>query len=210
MNLLTHYAILAVISGFSESFQMDSIDENINENRIFGGHTASPGQFPYQVSLRTRGRAKNMTAGWFRHQCGGSIISNRWILSAAHCTQDYYSNASWVTVAVGAHRIMEDGQIYILDRIVNHPAFIPAHLHNDLSLLRTVEGIQFNQIVQSVPLRRRFVDEGAKSIVSGWGQTEKQVQKKLGRIFNFSNPGGIKTRKIDNFCNISIKNVIKL
>ena len=45
------------------------------EGRIVGGSQASPGQFPYQVSLRSSTNS---------HFCGGSIINARYILTAAH------------------------------------------------------------------------------------------------------------------------------
>ena len=44
-------------------------------NRITGGSLASRGQFPWQVGLIING-------GSF---CGGSLISSRWVLTAAHC-----------------------------------------------------------------------------------------------------------------------------
>uniref|UniRef100_A0A8C9EXZ1 Peptidase S1 domain-containing protein n=1 Tax=Pavo cristatus TaxID=9049 RepID=A0A8C9EXZ1_PAVCR len=45
---------------------------------IIGGTDSSPGEWPWQVSLHVKLSRR-------RHLCGGSIISNQWILTAAHC-----------------------------------------------------------------------------------------------------------------------------
>ncbi|XP_053594605.1 chymotrypsin-2 [Microplitis demolitor] len=46
-----------------------------SQTRVVGGQNSSDGEFPYIVSIRFR----NI------HVCGGTIVSNRYILSAAHC-----------------------------------------------------------------------------------------------------------------------------
>jgi len=48
-----------------------------------GGNNAVAGSYPWQVGITT--------AGGSRPYCGGSLISNKWILTAAHCVDDKVS-----------------------------------------------------------------------------------------------------------------------
>ena len=59
-----------------------SIEDPEFNLRIIGGHDAKHGQFPYQVSIQ---KYSYPTYANNSHICGGSIIDERWILTAAHC-----------------------------------------------------------------------------------------------------------------------------
>lgn len=50
-----------------------------SQARITGGNSATPGQWPWQVSILYDGN----------HVCGGSLVSEQWVLSAAHCFPRY-------------------------------------------------------------------------------------------------------------------------
>lgn len=164
------FAISAVIIEASECFRLNSLEENINDDRIIGGQTAKPGQFPYMAALRQ----KHGTV-FQKHRCGGGILSSRSIITCAHCTQGEFSNISNLVIAAGSHERFYDGQIYYLDRIVNHPAFNETgRLRNDISLLRTIKRIQFNTLVQSISLRKQFVGADVAAVISCWGDVEEQ------------------------------------
>lgn len=171
MNFYTLLFVFAVLLGSSMGFGLDRWAGNVNDERIINGSTARPGQFPYQVSLRYFGKVcPNCTTGW-RHSCGGILISNRWVLSAAHCT--ITTNPRSVRTFVGAHHLFNDGRGYEVDRVVNHPRYNLVGIRNDISLLRTSVAIQFNNNVKPIPLRRQFVGAGVASVVSGWGYSQQ-------------------------------------
>ena len=54
---------------------------NGRNGRIVGGNVASYAEWPWQVSLR------HYKSGQFKHECGGAVITNRWIITAAHCVE---------------------------------------------------------------------------------------------------------------------------
>ncbi|XP_052890036.1 chymotrypsin-2-like [Anopheles moucheti] len=131
-----------------------------NGGRIVGGYDAVAGQFPYQVSLR---RPPNF------HFCGGSIIGPRWILSAAHCTISM--EPADLNVYVGSVLLASGGVYHPTMRIVNHPLYDPDTIENDISLIQTVEPIEFNEDTQPIGLPTTNLEAGTGATISGWGRS---------------------------------------
>lgn len=168
--------LLFVTHGFRES---DAVAVRFPEDlvafglgRIVGGQEALVGQFPHQVSLRVR-----TTDNMFWHCCGGSIIANRFILTAAHCYPRNI-NPDNVRVVVGTHEnTYRNGTVHRVKRWIRHenytvnlknPQFI---IRNDIALVEVTQNITFNQFVAPIRLHRGFINGGQISIASGWGYT---------------------------------------
>lgn len=171
MNTIALFAVLtATMIGSSTSHRLSSVVRSTGDDRIINGETSNPGQFPYLVSLRVFD-VRNSTVV-YHHICGGSIISDRWILTAAHCMIRPPSN---IAIFAGAHHVANDGQLYRVERIVNHPEYDAILGLCDISLLRTLKTIEFNKFVRAIPLGKRFVKADVASITSGWGRYRNAV-----------------------------------
>lgn len=134
-------------------------DDDVN-NRIVGGQTAEPNQFPYQVSLR--GKAAN------NHFCGGSIIRVNWILSAAHCLINTDPDA--FIIVAGAHYRTERTSVYDAVEVIIHENYTAYNLRNDISVARTAIDIVFSPTVQPISIGDgSYVGAGLIGRASGWG-----------------------------------------
>ncbi|KAM7433611.1 hypothetical protein ABFA07_016185 [Porites harrisoni] len=133
--------------------------------RVVNGENAAPHAWPWQISLRVNGR----------HICGGSLIKNDWVVTAAHCV---YRNPrpSGYTVVVGAHRRTGSTAVqrtFRLKRLFKHEQFNTRNLRNDIALLQLEKPISASSKVNTVCLPRSGskVKEGTRCYITGWGRT---------------------------------------
>ncbi|KAK7865648.1 hypothetical protein R5R35_006905 [Gryllus longicercus] len=130
--------------------------------RVISGIQATRGQFPYQVALYLNGRSF----------CGGSLISTRWVLTAAHCA----SGISTFTVYLGAQNLNaanEEGRVIIetTSKIV-HPSYSSLLISNDVAVVNLNQDVQLNNLIQTISLASGSnLFEGSAARVSGWGKT---------------------------------------
>jgi trypsin len=153
--VLAVLAVVAIASPLSEALFE-------REGRIVGGSNAAPGQFPYQVSLR------NTVDQNGAHFCGGSIINNRWILSAAQCTFGRADRS--IRCFVGTNLLSGGGVMHLSNRVISHPAYNPQTSDNDVSVIQTATAI-WHLDAQPIALGSTFVGGGVNAVITGWGGT---------------------------------------
>jgi len=147
--------------GNETSSKNESFDFGGNP-RIVGGSEASPGMFPWQCLYRA-------TTGGL---CGCSVISPRWVLTAAHCTIG--TPASRMRISMGiTNRRRDIGQNFFVDLKIEHEDYNPSTLENDIALLFLDRPATFNSLVRniSIPPQGSDVTIGKSCVISGWGTT---------------------------------------
>ncbi|XP_013100308.1 serine protease 1 [Stomoxys calcitrans] len=137
-----------------------------SEGRITNGHDAAVGQFPYQVGLSLKVSA--LSSAW----CGGSLIGNKWVLTAAHCTDGISS----VTVYLGAtvRTSAEVTHTVGKDDIIIHANWSSKTLKNDISLIK-IPSVTYTSKIKAVKLPAISTSystyAGDEAVASGWGRT---------------------------------------
>nr|XP_033775279.1 suppressor of tumorigenicity 14 protein isoform X2 [Geotrypetes seraphini] len=143
------------------------------KGRIVGGVDAYVGEWPWQVSLHTSVDGK--------HVCGASLVSNKWLVSAAHCFQDLdgqrYSDPTKWTAFLGLHtqKSLDSKDVVVvkIKRIVAHRNFNDYDYDSDIAVLELEKAVQFSNTIQPICLPDATYDfsVGKSMWVTGWGRT---------------------------------------
>lgn len=134
------------------------------KTRIVGGETASPGSWPWQVSLQRNGFPF----------CGGSLVTDQWILTAAHCFQGSGDTTSGLMAVLGEDSISVSSPNQVsksVSEIINHPSYDSSNNDNDMCLLKLSSGVNFTNYIQPVCLTaaNTVPSTGSDVWVTGWG-----------------------------------------
>lgn len=133
--------------------------------KIAGGRPADPGEYPWMAALIT----KNAASGAF---CGGVLITDRHVLSAAHCSnrikiQDLYVRLGEYSFEMANETRTRDFRVA---EIRQHYDFDAATYENDIAILKLLRPSVFNSYIWPIcmpPMSDNY--DGKRAVVIGWG-----------------------------------------
>ncbi|XP_025741937.1 coagulation factor XI isoform X2 [Callorhinus ursinus] len=165
------------ISGYTLRLcKMDNECTTKIKPRIVGGTASVPGEWPWQITL-------HITSPTQRHLCGGSIIGNQWILTAAHCFDEVESPKILRVYSgiLNQSEIKKNTSFFGVQEIIIHDQYEVAESGYDIALLKLETAINYTDAQRPICLPSK----GDRNViytdcwVTGWG-----YQKLRGKIQN--------------------------
>uniref|UniRef100_A0A8C9MQZ8 chymotrypsin n=1 Tax=Serinus canaria TaxID=9135 RepID=A0A8C9MQZ8_SERCA len=148
--------------------------------RIVNGEAAVPGSWPWQVSLQVR-----RNNGF--HFCGGSLISENWVVTAAHCGDAPGPDQQELKI----EKVPPGRDL----RVFKNPKFNMLTIRDDIALIKLATPAQLSDRVSPVCLPKA-TDEfpgGMTCVTTGWGLTDSSGNCTFLSPFPFPSPGSSKS-----------------
>ncbi|UYV68236.1 hypothetical protein LAZ67_5003568 [Cordylochernes scorpioides] len=154
---------------------------------VVGGKEAVPHSWPWMVEIY-----QELRPGRPDFKCGGSIIDERHILTAAHCFVNFNEslarllvlcrNASQVHVRVGSHK-QGSGTRHDVERLIVHHRYRSPLNYYDIALVRLATPVRFESPGVAPVCRPKPLDPlppaGRQTYVIGWGHTSNAIIERL-------------------------------
>ncbi|XP_073884716.1 brain-specific serine protease 4 isoform X2 [Macaca fascicularis] len=137
-------------------------------NRVVGGEDSTDNEWPWVVSIQKNGT----------HQCAGSLLTSRWVITAAHCFKDNLNKPSLFSVLLGAWQLGNPGsrsQKVGVAWVQPHPMYSwKEGARADIALVRLEHSIQFSERVLPIclPDASIHLPPNTHCWISGWGSIQ--------------------------------------
>jgi secreted trypsin-like serine protease len=146
-------------------------------SKVYGGKDAPPGAFPFQVSLILAEAKKGEEFSY--HFCGGSLISDTWVLTAGHCvtSEGEIVDPKGINVYLGSTDFKNGDRIAVTS-VYRHPQYNVDFTDNDVALLKLERAPRKDVKVGKINLIDSTKDSsletpGTELTIVGWGTTEQ-------------------------------------
>ncbi|XP_029981876.1 complement factor D [Sphaeramia orbicularis] len=136
---------------------------------IIGGREAAPHSRPYMASIQVQQEEVR------KHECGGFLVADQWVMTAVHCLP---TGPSGRKVVLGLHSLSEPEetqQVFDILELHNHPDFNSVNYDNDIALIKLDHPVNITEAVRTLEfLRSGGTNPGTDEEVetAGWGSTD--------------------------------------
>ncbi|XP_055544749.1 chymotrypsin-2-like [Wyeomyia smithii] len=140
-------------------------------SKIVGGEKANEA-IPYQISLQIMINSfYGLGPKTWTHNCGGSIISPTYVISAAHCLDTI--DPSRLSIISGTNDLRNDGSKgtrHMIHSFKIHPEYKELD-KCDIGIIRVADPFVYSDKVQPIKYSNKHVDGGVPCLLTGWGYT---------------------------------------
>ncbi|XP_047538592.1 trypsin, alkaline C-like [Vanessa atalanta] len=139
------------------------------DQRIVGGSDANIEDYPFMAVILASIDAIN-----FVQFCGGSLITTRAVLTAAHCFMNNFLPPNHFRVRLGSSLSLSGGQRYRVDNWVKHPGYSSPKLYHDIAILKlATPAILSNRVALArIAGPNYIVPDNTTVTAAGWGDLE--------------------------------------
>lgn len=159
----------------------------ISESKLSGGNATDLGEFPWMAQLQYE------TADGLKFQCGGTLISKRYVLTAAHCVVtgsrtvlrmvrlgEYDTQTEEDCEGTGFNKYcLPPVQDFLIEEVRAHPDYNKPKYANDIALIRLRRDVDItaeNVLPICLPLTKELQENVlTRVLIAGWGLTEEKI-----------------------------------
>ncbi|CAG9130135.1 unnamed protein product [Plutella xylostella] len=150
--------------------------------QVFGGHNVEEGDFPHMGAIGWK--AIDDTDGLWVFKCGCTLISHKFVLTAAHCTHvpvdSTIAEPDSKIVRLGDKNIIKnarDGKNdFKIIRTIVHPRYASPRKYYDIALMELEKNVEFSTLIRPACLWNDLIfdnkDLPHRPTVTGWGAVE--------------------------------------
>lgn len=138
--------------------------------QIVGGRDTTIEQFPFMVAVGSYFKGEEV----FRQFCGATLISSRYVLTAAHCMAEQDpTNMRLLIASASLSNKDEKGKLLEVERLIIHPQYIKPERGYDIALIELKERLELTGGMYTAepitPALQEFMAEGTMTTMTGWG-----------------------------------------
>ncbi|MEM6678294.1 MAG: serine protease [Pseudomonadota bacterium] len=167
----------SVMSYVYEAKKAGTLVEDGGSTRIYGGRPAEDGSWPWQVSLHGAEKmGDDVDSRVLSQFCGGSLIARQWVLTAAHCVQDFEGNveAPDAIMVRSGNVALWEGDVRKVAAVIPHPDYNPVRIDHDIALLKLADPVTASSgPVGAIPVLKDGTQlQPGPAVSIGWGLME--------------------------------------